>query len=179
MVYVFLADGFEEIEAVTVIDILRRAGIKTQTVGISGSIIKGAHLINVNADIGIDKVCYEDIDAIVLPGGVPGINNLESCDKLLSIIEYSMKEKKIIAAICAAPSILGNIGILKDKCYTCYPGFEVKNENSKLVDNFICKDENIITAKGPGVSIEFALKLAESLTSKETALNIMEEMQCR
>lgn len=179
MIYIFLANGFEEIEAITSIDVLRRAELKVQIVGIGSDEIVGAHGVKITADIREKDICFENIDAIVLPGGMPGTSNLENSDTVLKVINYCNKNKKYIAAICAAPSILGHMGILDGRKFTCFPGFENSAKNGLLSEGSVCKSDNVITAKGPGVSLEFALKLVECLCSKDISLNIEESMQCK
>lgn len=178
MIYVFLADGFEEIEALSTVDILRRAELKVKTVGINKKIVTGAHGISVMADIREEDVDNESIEAIVLPGGMPGTLNLENSRELKDIINYTYINKNYIAAICAAPSILGHMGILKDKEATCFPGFESELIGAKLVDKPVCVDEHIITAKGPGVSNLFGLKLVEIMCGEEVASKVRMSMQC-
>ena len=125
MVYLFLANGFEEIEALTPADILRRGGVEVVTVGIGGTEIKGSHNITVKADISdSDFSLLNDVDGIVLPGGMPGTRNLEKSNKVIKAITYCNERNLVIGAICAAPSILGHLGILKDKKATAFPGFD-------------------------------------------------------
>lgn len=179
MIYIFLANGFEEIEAITSIDVLRRAELKVQIVGVGKDEIIGAHGVKITADIREKDICFKDIDAIVLPGGMPGTSNLENSDKVLEAIKYCNENKKYIAAICAAPSILGHMNLLDGKEFICFPGFENSAEYGILSEKSVCISDNIITAKGPGVSLEFALKIVECLCSKDISLNIEESMQCK
>ncbi len=163
-----LAEGFEEIEAITVIDILRRAEINVITVSITKNLqVKGAHNIIVTADTIIENVNYDDIQMIVLPGGMPGAKNLNEHNLLKEKILSFHKKDKQIAAICAAPMILGELNLLENKQATCYPGFE-KYLNGAIITNKGTEiSNNIITAKGPAFAIEFALKIIEVLISKE------------
>lgn len=165
MIYVFLAHGFEEIEAVTAIDILRRAGLDVLAVGIGAKAITGSHGITVAADIQDHEIVYENIQAIVLPGGMPGTLNLERSAAVSSMLDYAVNNDIIIAAICAAPSVLGHKGILKGRTATCFPGFEQQLDGAAITEQKTVADGNIITAKGPGCSAEFALMLAARLTS--------------
>ncbi len=170
MVYIFLADGFEEIEALATVDIIRRAGIKCATVGIGGDVIRGAHDIYVGADT--QNIEYGDLDAVILPGGMPGTLNLEASSEVINAVKYAWDNKKLIAAICAAPSILGHLGMLKGKRATCYDGFEKDLLGAKISAQKVCTDCNIITACGAGVATEFALEIVAYLKDRQTAQNI-------
>lgn len=179
MVYIFLANGFEEIEALTTVDLLRRAKIDVQTVGIGSKEIIGTHQITVLADIeDKDIIIDENIDAIILPGGMPGTLNLEKSSVVKSCIAYCNNNNKYIAAICAAPSILGHNNILKNKNAICFPGFEDELFGANIVDDYVCVDGNIITAKGAGVAIDFSLKIIELILNKETSNKIRASIQC-
>ena len=164
MIYVFLSDGFEEIEAVSTIDLLRRCDLNVKTVGISSNKLIGAHQIEIIADI-LDKDLKLDnsLEAIVLPGGMPGALNLEKSSVVQDSIRFASEHNKIIAAICAAPSILGHCGLLNGIKATCFPGFEKQLYGAKLSNALVCVDKNFITAKGPGATIDFALKIAEKV----------------
>ena len=178
MVYVFLANGFEEIEALSVVDILRRAEINTKTVGIGGNIVTGAHGIIVNADILLSEVKCEDIAAVVLPGGMPGTTNLMNSVELSKIITFAAQNNKCIAAICAAPSVIGSMGLLKGKKAVCYPGFEKELLGAKIQDLRVCVDGNIITAIGPGAAMDFGLELVKTLKNEKMAEEIYLGMKC-
>lgn len=180
MVYVFLANGFEEIEALTPVDILRRAGVEVNTVGIGSEIIRGAHGIPVIADLDSNEIKLDDnVEMIVIPGGMPGTVNLEQNENVHKAIDFCMDNSKYISAICAAPSILGHKGILDGKSATCFPGFE--NELGKAVysDKLVVNDGKITTAKGAGAAMKFGLKLVELLVSKEKAEALEKSLQCR
>ena len=168
MVYVFLADGFEEMEAVAPIDILRRLNIPVTTVGVTGKGVMGSHTIVITADIEIDESDFSDITAIVLPGGMPGTVNLKNSERLTGIIKQCAKDKNIISALCAAPSVLGELGLLKGREYTCYPGFEESIDGIyKNIPLVIDEGENtIITAWGPGAAYRFGFALAEKILGK-------------
>lgn len=178
MVYVFLADGFEEIEAVTAVDVLRRAGYDVKTVGIGNKFIVGVNKIKLEADIGENEINLSKIEAIVLPGGMPGATNLKNSKTVLKALNYCIENKKIIAAICAAPLVLGEAGMLKGKTAVCYPGFENRLNGANILDEPVCVDENIITAKGPGASFMFALKIVEILSGKKVVDKIKSSLQC-
>lgn len=172
-VYIFLANGFEEIEALTVVDLLRRASIETSMISITGSMeVKGAHNITVKADALFENTEFNDADLLVLPGGMPGTAHLmehKGLDELLR--EFHMKNKNI-AAICAAPSVLGAKGLLAGKRATCYPGFESKLTDSIIVELDVVEDGNVITSRGLGTAIDFSLSLINKLIDKETAKRI-------
>ena len=169
MIYVFLANGFEEVEAICPVDIMRRAGLSVTTVGIGGSQITGSHGITVCADISEDKLNISDAEMIFLPGGMPGTLNLAASPIVKSAIEYAVENDIYISAICAAPSILGEMGILKGKEAICYPGFEDKLLDAKISKKRVVKDGKIITAAGMGVATDMGLCIVEALVSKETA----------
>jgi len=179
MVYVFFADGFEELEALSPVDALRRAGVSVTTVGVGSRQITGAHQIPILCDITAEELRADDLEMIVLPGGMPGTTNLEASPVVMSVLDKALAEGKWIAAICAAPSILGHRGILKGKNAICFPGFEDALEGAVLSEEPICIDGNIITAKGAGVALEFALTLVACLKGKEAARTLKETMQCR
>lgn len=178
MLYVFLADGFEEIEAVTTIDVLRRAGYDVKTVGIGSKFIIGANKIKLEADIEELEINLLEMDAIVLPGGIPGALNLKNSKTVLNAINYCIENQKIMAAICAAPLVLGQLGMLKGKNAVCYPGFENQLNGANILKESVCVDGHIVTAKGPGVSLMFALKIVEMISGKEMADKIKDSMQC-
>jgi protein deglycase len=170
---VILADGFEEIEAVTAIDILRRAGISVSVCGVNSAKIKGSKGIMILCDNTIDEI-EPDYDACVLPGGMPGAENLFKSDKVTKLILEMDKQDKLIAGICAAPAIvLAPLGILDNKSAACYPGMQ---ENFSSLTRYgnedVIVDENIITATGPGSAFKFALAIVENLCSKEAAQRI-------
>ena len=180
MVYVFLADGFEDIEALAPIDILRRANVDVKTVGVTGIEVTSSHGVTVKADISVsDNKLDSDLELIVLPGGMPGTLNLEASVGVQKAIDFCAANDKYIAAICAAPSILGHKGLLKGKKATCFPGFEKDLVGADACSGLVVIDGKFITGKGPGACIEFGLKLAEILVSADAALNIKAGMQCK
>ena len=174
-VYVFLAEGFEEIEGLTVVDLLRRANIETEMVSVmEGKQIKGSHGIKVTADSMFADCDFSDADILVLPGGMPGTLNLGNHDGLCELLKKHYGENKMIAAICAAPSIFGQLGFLKGRIATCYPGFESKLEGAIVCATKVAVDGHVITSRGLGTAIEFALKLIEVLVGLEKAMEIRE-----
>ena len=179
MIPVFLANGFEEIEALATVDILRRAGVGVVTVGVGGRNAVGAHGIVVCADIVEDELDIAAIDGVVLPGGMPGTTNLEASAVVQTAVKSAYERGLLVAAICAAPSILGHGGYLNGKKATCYPGFEQELTNAIVTSSGVVRDGNIITASGAGVAVDFALELVRYLVSDEMADSIRGGIQCR
>lgn len=182
MVYVLLADGFEEMEAIAPIDLLRRVGCHVQTVaiGCAARTVTGAHGITVTADIAEAEVAFDDLQAVILPGGMPGTLNLEASDTVQKLLDTAVAcDDTVIAAICAAPSVLGHKGILQGKKAVCYPGFEKELVGAVLQDTPVAVDGRIITSKGAGTATEFALALAKALVSEEAANRMREGIQCK
>lgn len=167
MVYVFLAEGFEEIEALTPVDMLRRCGLEVVTVGVDGKIIKGAHDIPVTADVLSSEIDFDGVEMIILPGGMPGTLNLEKSDVVQKAIDYCVKNDKYIATICAAPSILGHRGLLEGRKACCYSGFEEQLNGAEVSENAVCVDGKFITSRGAGTAMDFALELVKILVSEE------------
>lgn len=179
MVYLFLANGFETIEALAVVDMLRRAKIDVKTVGVTGKIVASSHNIDVTADIEIDEFDVKNADAVVLPGGMPGTLNLEADKTVQGAVDYCVENKKYICAICAAPSILGHKGLLNGKEAICFPGFENDLTGAILSDKYVVTDGLIITARGAGVAVDFGLEIVKALKGEETAENVRKTIQCR
>ena len=167
MVYVFLADGFEIIEALAPVDVLRRAKIDTKTVGVTGKTVKSSCGIPVTADITVDEFDFYDVEAVVLPGGMPGTTNLENDKKVTAFIDYAVNNNIIIGAICAAPMILGHKGLLHGKNAVCYTGFEKELAGAHVLDRPAVRDGNIVTGWGAGGAIDFALLYLETLLDNE------------
>ena len=159
--YVFLAEGFEEVEALTPVDILRRGGVTVKTVGIGGRTVTGAHGIPVGCDIAEEDVIPDEIDMMVLPGGMPGAKNLDEHEGVRAALVRHAEQQKLIGAICAAPMVLGHLGLLRGKRATCYPGFETELEGATYTAEPCTADGNIITGKGPGASFAYAYRLLE------------------
>ncbi len=172
MVYLFLAEGFEECEALIPLDILRRANIEIKTIGVTGKTVKGSHNIPVVCDEIIENIAFSsDISAIILPGGMPGTLNLKANEKLEGIILRANNNGLIIAAICAAPLILGNLGLLKGKSAICYPGFEDELIGAHISEKNVATDGNIITAKGVGAAFDFGFEILNKLTNTPEKTN--------
>lgn len=180
MIYVFLADGFEEIEALAPVDFLRRAGVEVKTVGVTGDVCRGAHGIDVRSDISLSEVVLDDrVQGIILPGGMPGADNLDNCPIVHKAIDYCCEEGRIIGAICAAPFILGKKGLLKDKNATCFPGFEEYLEGAKVSGVGVVTDGTITTARGAGVAWEFGAEIAASIVGRDKSNSILGAIQWR
>ncbi len=178
MVYLFLADGFEECEALAPLDILRRGGITVKTVGVGKQYITGAHKITVKADITEkDVVLSDELQAVILPGGMPGTTNLENSTLVKQAVRFANENNKLVCAICAAPKILGGMGLLKGKAATCYPGFEKYLDGALLSEKSVVKDDNIITAKGAGVAFDFGFSILEVLSDDKTVNDLKLQMQ--
>ena len=169
MIYLFLAEGFEEIEALTPVDVLRRAGLDVRTVGVGGKRVTGAHGITVDADMGEDESLDTAAEMIILPGGMPGTLNLDASPVVQTAIDNAIKANAFIAAICAAPTILGKRGLLAGKEATCYPSMEDGLLGAILSDKKVVRDGKIITAAGMGVALPFALELVSVLCGEERA----------
>ena len=167
---IFLAEGFEEIEALTVVDLLRRAGIEITMTSITGTRqVTGSHGIKVEADALLDEISFDDIDMIILPGGMPGTNNLDSCEPLKAQIKAFADAGKRLSAICAAPRVFGKMGILNGKRATCYPGNEEFLAGADPQTTEVVKDGNFITSRGMGTAIPFGLAIIEEFLGKEAA----------
>ena len=167
MIYMFLANGFEEIEALCPLDLLRRAGLEVTTVGVGGEMISGSHGITVAADIPEGMYADAAPDMIILPGGMPGSRHLDESRTVDVALRAASRKGAYIAAICAAPMVLGHRGLLEGKRATCYPGFEGELTGAVKVDERVVRDGNIITAVGMGAALEFGLALVEVLCGKE------------
>lgn len=176
---VFFAEGYEEIEALTVVDLCRRAGIEVRMVSVDGSdMAVGSHGIGVRMDAALEQVDFDTLDMIVLPGGMPGTKNLESCGRLTEELDRFYEDGKWIAAICAAPSIFGHRGYLKGRKATCYPSFEkeLTEAGATLTKTGAAVDGKVITGQAMGGAIEFGLKIVEKLISPEAAKKLAESI---
>lgn len=183
MVYCFLADGFEEIEALAAVDILRRAGVEVATVSMNDELtVCGSHNIKVIADITAKDFPTDTstVTGAVYPGGMPGAETLSTGKNTLpsDIARYCVENEILVGAICAAPIVLGRQGLLSGKKATCYPGFENELEGVAYTGKRVTVDGNIVTGRGPGCSVDFALALVEKIKGKELSDKIREMMQC-
>ena len=173
---VFLAEGFEEIEAISIIDILRRAEISVTTISVSkDKLVKGAHNIPVQADKLFDDVDFANYEMLILPGGMPGAKNLNEHEGVKEQLKAFAKDK-LIGAICAAPMVLGGMGLLKGKRATCFPGFEPELIDATVTNEPVTVDGNIITGKGPAFAIKFSLQIIEILAGKATRDQISNDL---
>ena len=173
-VLVPLVEGFEEIEAVTIVDILRRAGIDVTTAGIVTTMVEGAHNIKMTADERLSDIAFEGYDALVLPGGDPGYKNLEKSNAVMSMIKYFNNSNKLIGAICSAPTVLAKAGVLDNRKSSVFPTMERQVPNPKK--GIVVVDKNIVTSPSPGTAIPFALKLVELIAGKEKADRIKTQL---
>ena len=170
MVYVLLGTGFEETEAIAPIDILRRADIPTLTVGLNGKTICGGHGIRVEADITVDEMDLTDLDMIVLPGGLGGVASIRGCQAALDAVSFAWENGKYVAAICAGPTVLADLGITDGKAASCYPGCEAQMGNAKMVENVPCIcDGKLITGTSAGCATAFGLMLVAALKGQTEA----------
>ena len=176
MVYVLLGTGFEEVEAIAPIDLLRRAGVSVLTVGINGKTIYGGHNIGVEADITIDEMDLTDLEMIVLPGGLGGVASARASQKALDALRFAWENDKFVAAICAGPTVLADLGITDGKEATCYPGCEGDMGNAKMTGKNCVQDGKLITGMSAGQAIPFALKLIEALKGSEGANQIAKQI---
>lgn len=176
MVYIFLADGFEETEMIAPWDILLRGGLEVKTVGVTGEYVTGAHGMVVKSDISLDEVDENKGEMFVLPGGMPGTTNLDENDRVREIILNAYNEGKYVGAICAAPMVLGKLGILKGKRATCFPGFEEYLDGAEVVRKHSVKDGKVITAIGAGGALEFGFSLLACF-DKNKADSVRKSMQ--
>ena len=179
MFYMFFANGFEEVEAIATLDVVRRAGIDIQSVGIGSDRITGSHGITVICDKNESEISVNDnITGVILPGGMPGTTNLLESKTVNDFIDYCAENKLLICAICAAPMILGKKGLLNGIEAICFPGFEEELIGAKISDKFVCRDKNIITSKGMGSAVNFGLEIVSAVKDKNTADKLKATLQC-
>ena len=177
-VYAFMADGFEEVECLATADVLVRAGIKVTLVSMTGHReVKGSHGFSVRADVVFEEADLSKADLLFLPGGMPGTKNLMASKPLCDALLEADRDGKRLAAICAAPSVLGQLGLLKDKRATCYPGFEDALTGAKLTGAGVVTDGNITTARGLGYALDLGIELASLLADRPTALHVKDAIQ--
>jgi len=178
MIYLFLADGFEECEALVPADILRRGGISLKMVGVTGEFITGSHGICIKSDCVSEEIILDDnLQGIILPGGMPGTLNLEKSSAVQFAIDFATQNGKLIAAICAAPLILGHKNLLINKTATCFPGYEKELTGANVIKSPAVRDGNIITSCGAGAAFEFGFEVLAYLTDKSTSDGLKQQMQ--
>ena len=174
---IFMANGCEEIEGLTVVDILRRAGLEIEMISINETTeVTGSHGISFSADTVFEQVNFDELDAVVLQGGMPGTLNLGEHAGVVSIIQKFAGEGKLVAAICAAPSVLGAAGILKGKCAVCHPGFEEKLTGAVVSEDTAVTDGSIITSRGMGTAIDFALAIVKYFKDENAVADLKQKL---
>lgn len=180
MVYVLLGTGFEEVEAIAPIDLMRRAGISVTTVGLNGKTIYGSHKIGVEADIEIGQMDLTDLEMIVLPGGLGGVTSARACPQALEALRFAWENGKFVAAICAGPTVLADLHITDGKNATCYPGCEGQMGSANMRANVACvRDGRLITGTSAGCAVPFGLALVAALKGEEAAANVAQEIVIR
>lgn len=180
MVYMLLGNGFEEIEAIAPLDLLRRAGVEILTVGINGKMITGSHKINVEADITLNELDYTAMDMIMIPGGLGGVASIRACPEALEALKFGWQNGKYVAAICAGPTVLADIGITDGKKATCYPGHEKNMGTACMQDSAaVVIDGRLITGTSAGCAIPFGLALISVLKGKEKADAVAKQIVIR
>mgnify|MGYP004570130261 CR=1 FL=1 len=180
MVFMLLGTGFEETEAITPLDLLRRAGVNILTVGIDGKVITGSHKIRVEADITLDEMDLTDMEMIIIPGGMGGVASLRACPAALEALKFAWENGKYVAAICAGPTVLADMGIPDGKNATCFPGLEGKMGKAHMVPNAAAvQDGKLITGTAAGCSIPFGLALVKALKGQKAADEVAESIVIR
>ena len=180
MVYMLLGTGFEETEAIAPLDLLRRAGIDVKTVGINGKTIYGGHGIGIEADITIDEVTVSELEMVILPGGLGGVASARASKPALDLLRFAWDNGKFVAAICAGPTVLADLGITDGLNSTCYPGCESGMGNANITENVACvRDGKLITGTSAGCAVKFGLELIAALKGTETANTIAEQIVIR
>ena len=180
MVYILLGTGFEEIEALTPVDLLRRAGVEVKTVGLNGKMVFGGHAIGVQCDLSIDELDVKDAEMIVLPGGLGGVASIRGCQRALEAVKAVCDSGKYVAAICAGPTVLAELGLLTGVRATCYPGQIPNMKDALVVPDAACvTDGRIITGTSAGTAVPFALALIEALRGADAAKAIADQIVIR
>lgn len=180
MVYMLLGTGFEETEAIAPLDLLRRAGVDVLTVGVTGKTVFGSHKIGVEADITIDQMDLTDLEMIILPGGLGGVASARASQPALDALRFAWENGKFVAAICAGPTVLADLGITDGKNATCYPGCEGGMGSANMIPDVACvREGNLITGTSAGCAVTFGLALVEALKGKETADAIARQIVIR
>lgn len=173
-VLVILAEGFEEIEAVTIIDVLRRADVEVTGASLGDRQVRGAHALTLEADCRLDDVRGQTFDVVILPGGMPGSKNLRDDARVLDCLRAQQQSGRYIGAICAAPIALEAAGVLSGKRATCYPGYEIPS--AKFSEERVVRDDKLVTSRGPGTALEFALEWVNILVGPDKAKRLREGM---
>ena len=179
MVYMLLGTGFEETEAIAPLDLLRRAGVEVLTVGLNGKVIRGSHGIRVEADIEICDLDLNNLDMIILPGGLGGVASIRACSAAMDAVSFAWKQGKYTAAICAGPTVLADLGITDGRKATCYPGCEDKMGSAVMVNAAAVTDGKLITGTSAGCAIPFGLALIAALKGQAEADRIAQQIVLR
>ena len=180
MVYMFLANGFEEIEALCPLDLLRRAGVEVMTVGVNGKVVYGGHNIGIEADIELHEMDLTDLDMIILPGGLGGVTSVRASEEAMNALKFAWDNGKFVAAICAGPTVLADLGITDCMQATCFPGCEDGMGNAKLIpDAAVVRDGRLITGTSAGCAIPFGLELIKALKGENEAERIRKQIVIR
>ena len=179
MVYVLLGTGFEEIEALTPVDLLRRAGVEVMTVGVNGKTVYGSHHIGVEADIELGQIDLTNMDMIVLPGGLGGVASVRASKEAMDALRFAWDNEKYVAAICAGPTVLADLGITEGRHATCYPGQAGNMKGAVLEERAAVRDGKLITGASAGCAVEFALALVEALKGQDAAETVRKQIVIR
>ena len=179
MVYMLLGTGFEETEAIAPLDLLRRAGVEVKTVGLNGRVITGSHGIAVTADLEIHEISHSDLQMVILPGGLGGVASIRACREAMDLIRYAYDTGAFVAAICAGPTVLADLGITDGKNATCYPGCEDGMGTARVLTEAAVRDDRVITGASAGCAVPFGLKLIEALKGPEEAHRIASQIVIR
>ena len=180
MVYMLLGTGFEETEAIAPLDLLRRAGVAVQTVGLNGNVISGGHGIGIETDIEIHELDLTDLEMVIIPGGLGGVASIRACQPAMDTLKFAWDNGKYVAAICAGPTVLADLGITEGKNTTCYPGCETGMGSAHVDATVPCvRDGRLITGASAGCAIPFGLMLVEALKGKDTAEAIKKQIVIR
>lgn len=178
MYYLFLANGFEITEAMAPLDVMRRAGLDVKTVGVTGNTVQSSNGVTVTADMPLSQIRHDNAEGVILPGGMPGTRNLQKHTDVTAFVRRCFDSGKLVAAICAAPSVLGSLHILQGKRATCFPGFEKELTGAIHTGAPVETDGNVITARGAGCSLSFGRAIVAAALSPETADKVLCDMQC-
>ena len=180
MVYMLLGTGFEETEAIAPLDLLRRAGVQVLTVGVNGKTVFGGHGIGIEADILLDEIDLTDLEMIILPGGLGGVASVRASKPAMDALQFAWQNNKFVAAICAGPTVLADLGITDGKHATCYPGCECGMGSAIMIENAPCvRDGKLITGTSAGCAVPFGLMLIEALKDETTAKTIAQQIVIR
>ena len=179
MVYMLLGTGFEETEAIAPLDLLRRAGVKVLTVGVNGKTVYGGHGIGIEADITLDQLDLTDLEMIILPGGLGGVASVRASKPAMDALQFAWENDKFVAAICAGPTVLADLGITNGKTATCYPGCESGMGSANVVAEAAVRDGKLITGASAGCAVKFGLALIEALKGAQTAKTVETQIVIR